>query len=457
MKENETSSEQVSGLLQRQKVFFETGKTRDLEGRLRALKRFEKAFTARQEDLMQALAEDLGKPEFEAYLSEYLFLLQEVRLIQKSLKRWLRPRRVGSPIYFMPCRNEVRLEPHGQVLIIAPWNYPVQLALAPLLGAVAAGNTVLLKPSEEAPACAAFLEELVRECFDADWVEVVTGGVEVTSSLLEYRFDFLFFTGSSRVGKIVAAKTAHHLTPSVLELGGKCPCVVDSSANLAIAARRILIGKLFNAGQTCFAPDFIAVQASVRDTFLRELKQTLEAHPWEEELASIINEKNYQRLLKLCQKAGYQKGEDAPELRHLAPRLVELESWEDEVMQEEIFGPILPIVSYEEPKDLFEKLAQFSEPLALYCFSKDEGFISELVARIPSGGVCVNDVGKQATNLKLPFGGKGESGYGRYRGKETVKVFSYERSYSRRYLCKDWFESLPPRGPQMEIIRKWMK
>lgn len=454
---SEPSSISFESLVQTQKGFFKSGHTRALEGRLAALVRFEEVFTKNEERILQSLEADLGKPSLEAFLSEYFFVLQELRLLRKSLKKWLRPRRVGSPFYFWPCRNEVRLEPHGTVLVIAPWNYPIQLSLAPVLAAVAAGNTVILKPSEEAPACATLLEELVKEAFDSAWVTVVQGEAEVTASLLENRFDFLFFTGSTRVGKLVAEKAARQLTPTLLELGGKCPCVVDASADLPMTARRILIGKLFNAGQTCFAPDFVAVAAEVKDALLAELQKALQQFPWEKEMGRIVNEKHYQRLQSLCSPDDFQKGGDDESSLHLAPRIAALTDWDAPQLKEEIFGPILPVIAFNHREELFEKLAEFAEPLALYCFSKENEFFEALTTRIPSGGVCLNDVGKQASHLSLPFGGKGESGYGRYRGKRSVEALSYERAYTKRYFFKDLFESLPPRGKQEKALRKWMK
>lgn len=452
----ETVENSLPELLEAQRTFFQGGHTRALESRLEVLENFETELQAHEEEILAALAEDLGKPTLEAFLSEYYFLLQEVRLMRKSLRRWLRPRRVSAPFYFWPCRNEIRREPFGQTLIIAPWNYPLQLALAPLLAAVAAGNTVVLKPSEETPACAKLLATLLGKCFPREWVAVVQGGVEVATSLLELRWDFLFFTGSTRVGKIVGEKAGSRLTPCILELGGKCPCVVDATADLEETAKRILVGKLFNAGQTCFAPDFVAVEESVRSSLLEELEKALQSHPWEKEMGRIVNEKQYQRLQKLAAETRFTKGDDDAGQRHFAPRLAEV-TWEDEAMKEEIFGPLLPVVSFQDREELVTHLRAFSEPLALYCFSRDSGFADFLTSHIPSGGVCLNDVAKQATNLKLPFGGKGESGHGRYRGKRSVEAFSYERAYAKRFFVKDVFESLPPRAKQTERLRKWMK
>ncbi|MBK1835556.1 aldehyde dehydrogenase family protein [Roseibacillus ishigakijimensis] len=453
----ETPPAQQEQLIAEQQAFFRAGRTRSLDDRLAILTRFETVLRDHQEELLRVLAADLGKPTLEAFLSEYHFVLQEIRLMRKCLRRWLQPRSFSSPLYFWPCRNEVRREPHGNTLLIAPWNYPVQLALGPLLGAVAAGNTVILKPSEEAPATAAFLERVLAEIFPPGWVAVVQGGKEVTHSLLQHRFDFLFFTGSSRVGRIVAGQAARHLTPHVLELGGKCPCVVDGSADLTMAAKRILTGKLFNAGQTCFAPDFVAVEEAVAGELQDELTEWLTRLPWEKELARIVNRKHYERLQGLLKGNEIGKGCDQPDELGMAPRLVPGAQWGDDCMKEEIFGPILPLVSYRDESELYARLSSYPEPLALYCFSKDKGFVERLVREVPSGGVCVNDVGKQASNPNGSFGGKGESGYGRYRGEASVRAFTYERTYSRRYFFPDPFASLPPRDKQTRLLRKWLK
>ncbi len=456
----QTTLKQCDDLLQAQSSYFASGQTRALDARLEALARFEEVLREREEEVLAAVAQDLGKPTLEAFLSEYYFVLQELRLVQKSLRRWLRPRRAGSPIYFWPCRNEVRREPYGQVLIISPWNYPIQLALAPVIGAIAAGNTVLLKPSEETPTCAALLAEILSAVFPPDWVAVVQGDGPFTTQLLERRFDFLFFTGSTQIGHKVAQQAASHLTPHILELGGKCPCVVDRTADLKITAKRILIGKLFNAGQTCFAPDFVAVEESVCEELVAALVEVLRELPWEDEMARIINDRHFQRLQALLSeeaKVTFKKGEDQMADCQFAPRILGKADWDDVVMKEEIFGPLLPVVCYRDLADLTTRLKKFSEPLALYCFSREEAFVAELTSRIPSGGVCVNDVGKQATNLHLPFGGKGSSGHGRYRGRYSVNAFSYERAYTRRYFVKDPFESLPPRHRQNATLRKWMK
>ncbi|MEM8953322.1 MAG: aldehyde dehydrogenase family protein [Verrucomicrobiota bacterium] len=453
----DTPLEDLSEHVKKQREFFASKGTLTLEVRLNALSRFQNVFEAHQDAILYALKDDLGKPTIEAFLSEYYFLLEELRLIRKSLKKWLRPKKAKSPFYFLPCRNRIHREPHGNALVIAPWNYPIQLALSPLAAAVAAGNTVILKPSEEAPATAKILHELIAESFPPEHAIVLQGGPTFTDRLLDHRFDFLFFTGSTNVGKVIAQKAAQHLTPHVLELGGKCPCVVDATANLSIAAKRILVGKLFNAGQTCFAPDFVAVHESAKAKLIEELTEIMERLPWENEIARIINRRHYERLLSLVAGEPVQKGTDDPDALHLAPRILPEAQWSDAVMQQEVFGPILPVVTYRTQDDIIEKLSRYSTPLALYCFSKDPRFTAHLLSNVPSGGVCLNDVGKHASNLHLPFGGKGDSGHGRYRGKAGVEAFSYQRTVSTRFFLPDPFESLPPRAKQTTMLRKWMK
>jgi len=448
---------EIGQAVEAQREFFSTGGTRDIGMRLKALDRLEEGLMKRREEVIAALKSDLGKPEIESFLSEYYFVLQEIRLVRKKLRKWLRDRRVGSPFYFWPCRSKVVREAFGVVLIIAPWNYPVQLSLAPLISAVAAGNTVILKPSEMAPASDSLLAELLSECFQENHVRLIPGGKPVAEELLSRAFDFVFFTGSTEVGRIVAEKAARHLTPVVLELGGKCPCVVDESADLEIAARRILTGKFFNGGQTCFAPDFVAVAESVRHELVRELERMLSENPWEQEMARIVNEKHYDRLLALTGEDAITKGSDRREDLHLAPRILPNSGWEDQAMKEEIFGPILPVVTFIGEDDLARRLRKFSSPLALYVFSKSDDFIEGLLAKVKSGSVCINDTMKQACSLELPFGGVGGSGQGRYRGRAGVETFTLTRAVTKRYFVKDPFEAIPPREKQGKLMKRWMK
>jgi aldehyde dehydrogenase (NAD+) len=456
--DNTSTEQKIDTLVETQRRYFSSGKTRSISARRQSLDRLEGVIIDRQGDLLAALDQDLGKPGVEAYLAEYYFLLQELRLIKKSLKKWLKPRRVRSPIYFQPCRTEIRREAFGVIFIMAPWNYPVQLALSPLIAAVAAGNTVVLKPSEMAGATEKLLVEIIGSSFEKEHVAVVTGDASVAAYLLEKPFDFIFFTGSTGVGKIVAEKAAVNLVPSILELGGKCPCIVDASVDVEMAARRILAGKFFNGGQTCFAPDFVVVHQSVKDSLISAFERVMESAAWNEEMAHIINDRHYDRLLKLLVGAEIKQGEDDREKLRLAPRILTQASWGDAVMEEEIFGPILPVLEYSDPADLIQRLSGYGSPLALYLFSKDDGFQQLMMDSIRSGGVCINDTMKQGSQLHTPFGGVGESGYGRYRGRAGVEALSYQRTvFKRAAWASELFELMPPYGEKLSWLKRFLR
>ena len=448
----------IDSLIDAQQRYFSSGKTRSISARRASLDRLECAIINRQDDMLIALDQDLGKPGVEAYLAEYYFLLQELRLVKKSIKKWLKPRRVRSPIYFQPCRTEIRREAYGVTLIMAPWNYPVQLALSPLIAAVVAGNTVVLKPSEMATATEKLLVEIIEESFEKEHVTVVTGNASVAAQLLEKSFDFIFFTGSTGVGKIVAEKAAVNLIPTILELGGKCPCIVDASVDVEMAARRILAGKFFNGGQTCFAPDFVVVHHSAKARLIAAFERVMESAPWNEEMAHIINDRHYDRLLKLLAGAEIKQGEDDREKLRLAPRILTQVGWGDTVMEEEIFGPILPVLEYSDPADLIQQLSNYGSPLAMYLFSKDDGFQQFMMDSIRSGGVCINDTMKQGSQFHTPFGGVGDSGYGRYRGRAGVEALSYQRTVVKRATwVSEMFELIPPYGEKLSWLKRFLR
>jgi aldehyde dehydrogenase (NAD+) len=451
-------SDGIREVVERARNFFRSGAFLGLDNRREALAKLEKVLFLRRDDLLAALAEDLGKPGMEAYLSEYYFLLQELRLVRKNMKKWLKRRRVSSPVYFWPCRSWIDREPFGVVLVVAPWNYPFQLSLGPIIAAIAAGNTVVLKPSELAPASERVLREIIEEVFDQGGAEVVTGGVEVVEALLDEKFDFIFFTGSTRVGRKVAMKAAQFLTPTLMELGGKCPCVVDEGVDLKIAARRVLAGKFFNAGQTCFAPDFVAVKEKVRIDFERACEEVLKEIPWSEEMAALISSDHVERVKALCEGEVKTFGEDDEERFFLAPRIILNAGWDHPAMQEEIFGPVFPIVGFADQNELVGRLEKMETPLAVYCFSRQADFTNAVTRALPSGSLCLNDTMKQFSQLQLPLGGVGESGYGRYRGRFGVESFSYEKSVTKRFFFeKDFTEMLPPYEKAYRWIRKFLK
>jgi len=448
----------LTSLMQRQRAYFASGATRDFSFRKTALDRLEQVLISHRDALLEALAQDLGKPDVEAYLAEYYFLLQELRLIRKSAARWLKTKGVKSPVYFMPCKSQLRRDPFGMVLIVAPWNYPMQLSLSPLIAAVAAGNTVVLKPSEMAPACEQLLVKIISEAFAPEHVAVVVGDGGVADELTEQSFDFVFFTGSTHVGKIVAAKAAKNLTPNIMELGGKCPCVVDATAKVDIAAQRILNGKFFNGGQTCFAPDYVVAAPEIKDDLVEAMKSKLSTIPWNEEMAHVINERHYVRLEKMIPNNALQFGEDDRDELRLAPRLLPDVDWESDVMEEEIFGPLLPVLSYSDYEDLLGRLAKHDSPLALYIFSEDSLMKQKLMNDVRSGGVCINDTMKQGSSLEMPFGGVGASGYGRYRGKAGVQAFSYERAVvTKPTWGPDWFDLMPPYGDKINFLKRFLR
>ena len=451
-------TENLASLKESQRAYFDSGETRDFSYRKSALQRLENVLVKHRDEMLEALDKDLGKPGVEAYLAEYYFLLQELRLIRKSMVKWLKSRKAKSPVYFLPCSSQLRRDPYGRVLILAPWNYPLQLSLSPLIAAVAAGNTVVLKPSEMAPACEQLLVRILGEAFAPEHVAVVTGNADVASELMDQAFDFVFFTGSTHVGKKVAAMAAHSLTPNIMELGGKCPCVVDASVKVEVAAQRILTGKFFNGGQTCFAPDYVVVAPEVEGELLEAMQRILSQTPWDREMARVVNERHYARLAGLIPESAIKFGEDDELQLRLAPRLLPNVSWEDEVMQSEIFGPLLPILTYTDYEDLLSHLRSYGSPLALYIFSQDVDMQERLMRDIASGGVCINDTMKQGSNLDIPFGGVGDSGYGRYRGKAGVHAFSYERAVVKKPIWgPDWFELTPPYGDKLNWLKRFLR
>ena len=453
-------SSDITGILAAQREFFAAGGTRPLPARLAPLRRLAESLATHTDSLLEALRADLGKPPVEAWLAEVQFVRDEIRLVNKQLARWARPRRVGNPFYFLPARSEVRREPFGSVLVAGPWNYPLQLALSPLVGAVAAGNCVVLKPSELAPATAARLADILRDIFDPAHVAVVTGGPETGAQLLEQRFDFFFYTGGGRIGRRYAEAAARHLAPCTLELGGKCPAILDDGIDLPSAAERLVTGKFFNAGQTCVAPDFVLVPSSAHDGLIEALQSELDARyaspSPSPDLARIVNEAHFDRLVGLVSPDALATGDDDRPGRYLAPRLLPGADWEMPAMQEEIFGPILPVIPYAHLSTALDELARRPAPLAVYPFSKRPEFVRAVTGAVASGSVCVNDTMKPATNPQLPLGGVGASGMGRYHGRAGFENFTYPRAVVRRWLGKDPFLLKPPYDGQLERLRKML-
>lgn len=449
----------IEKLFYSQREYFQEQNTRSFDQRVATLKQLKELILNYESRLVKAMQEDMGKPEIEAAGGEIWFVLEEIDYTLRRLKKWMRPQRKRTPILHFPAKSKIYAEPYGQVLIIAPWNYPFNLLFSPLVGAIAAGNTAILKPSELAPKTAAVVEDMVTSRFDPRVIAVINGGVETTQALLSLAFNYIFFTGSPKIGKIVMKAAAEHLTPVTLELGGKSPAIVDESADLDIAARRIVWGKFFNAGQTCIAPDYVLVHQLVHDQLIQKMKDVIKTFYGENpqnspDLTRIINESHFKRLAGLIDPQKVVLGaETDPEQRYIAPTILDQVSMEDAVMEEEIFGPILPVLTYHLLQDAMQIIQQHPDPLALYLFTGNKETENKVITEIPFGGGCVNDTFSHVFNEKIPFGGRGNSGMGAYHGKFSFDTFSHQKSVVFR---RNWLD-LPMRYPPYKISYAWMK
>jgi len=435
--------EQLKIIRERQKRLSDSGVLLKMEYREKQLKRLQSILAVREQELLTALKEDFNKPEYEGYISEVGFVQDELKKTLRNLKRWMKPRHVKAPLTSFPGRGRIIPEPLGQVLVIAPWNYPVNLSLAPLIAAAAAGNTVVLHPSDQSPRTAQVLESLVAEAFPDGQAAVINGGVAVSEALTRESWDFLFFTGSTRVGKIVYQEAARTLTPVVLELGGKSPCVVSGNANLKEAARRITWGKFLNAGQTCVAPDYLLVHETVREEFLDLLTAEIrrvygDAAPGSDNLAHIVNDRNYRRIVSYLEEGRIlYGGRRDPDTRFIEPTVMDRVNWDSPVMQEEIFGPLLPVLTYREDREIFENTARSPDPLAFYYFGRPDSRAYRIMKTVPYGGGCLNDAVMHLANTNMPFGGRGSSGLGRYHGKFGFETFSHMKSIHTTFWRRD--------------------
>ena len=428
----------IEEIVKKEREYFKTGATLSYKFRLNALKKLKEAIIRNEKEIMNALFLDLGKSATESYMCEVGMVLSELKYAIRHLKKWIKRDRVTTPIAQFPSKSFIVKEPLGVVLVMSPWNYPFMLAIDPLIGAIGAGNCVVVKPASYAKNTSLVIKKLLGECFDERYVSVVLGGREENSALLEQRFDYIFFTGSVSVGKFVAEKASKNLTPVTLELGGKSPCVIDKTANLKISARRLAFGKFLNVGQTCVAPDYLLIEKSVKEEFLKYFKAEIVKMFGEEPLKNesygkIINEKHFNRICRLIDKDKVIFGGESDEKsQKIAPTILDNVTLDDACMKEEIFAPILPVITYEKVEEAINIISKFEKPLALYLFSTDKVTINKFLNTVPYGGGCVNDTIIHLATTKMGFGGVGYSGYGSYHGKRSFLLFSHEKSIVKK-------------------------
>lgn len=450
-------------IIEKQRSYFNTGATLPLAFRVRQLKRLKQALQEFEPQLLSALQEDLGKPVFEGYEAELGILHEEINFTLRHLKAWARPKRVPTPLVHFPAKSTIYTEPLGVVLIMSPWNYPLQLTIAPLIAAISAGDCAVVKPSRYSPATSAAIEKMLGQYFDREYISVFQGGSQVNTELLTLKYDHIFFTGSPHVGRIVMEAAAKNLTPVTLELGGKSPCIVDETADIALAARRIAWGKLINAGQTCVAPDYALVHEKVRDQFVKEYITSVKSFYGEDilhngEYCKIINEKHFTRLCGLLSSGTAVFGGKADEsVRKIEPTVLTEVSPESPVMQEEIFGPILPVLPFRSFSEAVDFVKARQKPLALYLFTTDAQRELRVLNEVPFGGGCVNDTVVHLSNPHMHFGGVGESGMGGYHGKMGFYTFSHQKSVLKKSNRLDVPFRYAPYGERLSLLKKLMK
>jgi aldehyde dehydrogenase (NAD+) len=441
------TNEQIASLLDKQREYYKSGVTVPVNFRIEQLKKLYAAIKKYENEILQALHTDLGKSDYESFMCEIGLVLSEITYMIRHTKKFAKRKTVFTPITNFHAHCFKQPVPYGNTLIMSPWNYPFLLTVDPLADAIAAGNTAVVKPSAYSPATSAIISKIISECFDAEYIAVITGGRAENAALLEQKFDFVFFTGSQAVGKEVLRHTAEHLTPAVLELGGKSPCIVDKSANIALAAKRIVFGKFLNCGQTCVAPDYILCESSVKDKFISEVASQIKIQYGENPLKNkdygkIINQKHFERLCGLIDKNKVIIGGETDRgSNRIAPTVMDHVTENDTVMGEEIFGPIMPILTFDDFDKMVDNLKDKDKPLALYLFSSDKGQIKRITTELSYGGGCINDVVVHLSTSEMGFGGVGQSGMGSYHGKDGFDAFSHYKSIMDK---KTWLD-LPMR------------
>lgn len=451
--------ENYSLLVEKQKEFFKTGQSKEIGFRIEALQKLRTALRRNEDRITEALKADLNKSEFDAYTAEVGFVLSELRYVIKHLESWGKPQKVKTPLTHFGSQSYIYSEPYGVTLIIAPWNYPFQLAFAPLIGAIAAGNCAIIKPSELTPKTSKLISQLINDSFSEEYITVVQGAVATSQALLKEKFDYIFFTGSVPVGRVVMEAAAKNLTPVTLELGGKSPCIVQKDANIPLAAKRIAWGKFTNAGQTCIAPDYLYLHGSIKNEFLSELKNAIQElygnKPLENpDYTHIVSERHFHRLQSFLDNGDvWVGGKMDSEKLAIEPTVLTNITWEDHIMEDEIFGPILPVIEYEDITEIIEEIQNHPKPLALYLFTENNRIQQYVLNSISFGGGCVNDTVYHFTSPHLPFGGVGPSGIGAYHGKNSFDTFSHKKSILKQTTSFD----IPFRYPNVKNGLKKIK
>lgn len=452
-------------VIEEQKKFFKTNKTKDVNFRIEQLKKLKSIIKENEDRILEALKKDLNKSFFEGYESEIGIVYEEINYQIKHLRKWTRRKRVSGSIIYFRSKAYIYKEPYGTILIIGPFNYPFQLIMAPLIGAIAGGNCAVLKPSEHSKYTSEILEEIINNEFESNYIKVVepSGGKEAVTKLLELRFDYIFFTGSVKVGKIVMEKASKNLIPVTLELGGKSPCIVDKDANLELSAKRIVWGKLLNAGQTCIAPDYLMVHKEIKEKFLKLLVEEIKKQfgyniESNDEYPKIIREAEVLRLKDYLEDGKiYYGGEYNVDNRFMMPTILTEVSLDSKVMTDEIFGPILPVIEFDNLDNVIEFVNDREKPLALYYFSNDDNKVEHILNNISSGGVTINDTIIHVGFCNLPFGGVGNSGIGSYHGKASFDTFTHKKSVVKRSNLIEFPFRFAPYKDKIKLLRKVMK
>jgi len=449
----------IDQIVEDQRVFFKTDATKPLEYRLAALKKLRAVIKKNEANIYAALKDDLNKSEFESYMTEIGMVYEDLSFQEKHLPKWIKPQRVRTPLAQFHARSFVISEPYGVALIMSPWNYPFLLTISPLIAAIAAGNCAVVKPSAYSPRTTQVIADIVAECFPSEYVTVVQGGRSENAALLEQRFDYIFFTGSVAVGRLVMEKAAKYLTPISLELGGKSPCIIDKSADLKLAAKRLAFGKLVNAGQTCIAPDYLFVHKDVKEELVVYLQQhiteMLGSSPLDNpDFPHIINEKQFNRLVSLIGQENVLFGGKTRGVRQIEPTLLDNITAESKIMQEEIFGPVLPIMTYSSIDEVVDYVVSHEKPLALYLFTGDKAVEKRILSSVSFGGGCINDTIVHIATSYMGFGGVGNSGTGAYHGKKSFETFTHQKSVMKRY---NWIDLPMKYHPYQQKYLKLIK